>query len=64
MSDIDYADEYHNVMQWLKQSRMPHGDCKSGERYGGIPKACTACMAQRRLDNAIANYNGRTITAT
>lgn len=53
--------KYHNVMSALKRSRMEHGDCKSGKRYGGVPRACTACMAQRELDEALAGYKGRMV---
>lgn len=56
------SDAYNGVMDALKRSRMPHGDCKSGKRYGGIPKACTACMANRKLDEALAAYKGRPVT--
>lgn len=56
-----YEEKYHALMDALKRSRMEHGDCKSGERYGGVPKACTACMAIRKLDEELAEYKGRTI---
>lgn len=52
---------YHRVMNALVRSRMSHGDCESGERYGGVPKACTACMAQLEIDEMIAAYRGRPV---
>jgi len=59
---FEYEQKYHELMDALKRSRMEHGDCNSGERYGGIPRACTACMAQRKLDEALSTYKGRRIT--
>lgn len=54
-------EKFHQVMQALRDSRMGHGDCKSGKRYGGIPKACTACMAKLKLDELLAAYKGRKV---
>lgn len=58
---IDYEEAFHQVMNALRRSLMEHGDCKSGERYGGKPLACTACMAKLELDEMLAAYKGRAI---
>lgn len=58
---IDYEDKYHRLMDAVKRSRMQHGDCKSGKRYNGKPLACTACMANIRIEEEIADYKGRRI---
>lgn len=58
---IDYEEQFHQVMDALRRSKMKHGDCKSGERYGGIPKACTACMALLKLEKMLSEYKGRTV---
>lgn len=50
-----------NMMDSLKRSRMDHGDCDSGKRYGGVPRSCTACMAQRELADELKNYKGRPV---
>lgn len=55
---------YHDLMDILKRSRMPHGDCDSHKRYNGIPKACTACMALHKLDEILKNYKGRALRIT
>lgn len=52
---------FHQLMGAVKNSRMEHGDCKSGKRYGGIPKACTACMANLRIEEMVAAYKGRMV---
>ena len=57
----EYEQRYYDLMDALKRSKMEHGDCDSGKRYGGIPRACTACMAQRKLDEALENYRGRPV---
>jgi hypothetical protein len=63
MSDAtpDYEEMFHQVMQALRDSRMEHGDCNSGKRYRGIPRACTACMAKLKLDELLAAYRGRKV---
>lgn len=53
--------EHENVMDLLRRSFMEHGDCKSGERYGGLPKACTACMAQLKLRELSQQWKGRQV---
>lgn len=53
--------KYCDLMEAVKRSRLPHGDCKSGERYNGKPLACVACMANLTLDELISNYKGRRI---
>jgi hypothetical protein len=53
-----------DLMDLLRQSAMEHGDCNSGERYGGIPKACTACMAKLKLDDLRTQWKGRMVTLT
>lgn len=60
MSD-NYERKYHDLMDALKRSVMPHGDCASGKRYGGLPKACTACMAKLYIEKELDAYKGRTI---
>jgi len=52
---------FHQTMDMLRRSRMRHGDCNSGQRYGGTPKACSACMANLRLDELLKAYKGRPI---
>ena len=54
----DYQQKYEQVMDLLRQSRMPHGRCQPRSR-----KACTACNAQDRLDRLIAEWKGPTIRA-
>lgn len=49
----DYYQKYIEVMEALKRSRMDHGLCKPVERH-----ACTACAAQRKLDDLIVAYKG------
>lgn len=61
-SELERVEDYHRIMNSLRRSRMPHGDCDSGKRYGGEPLACSACMAHRDIDRAIAAYKGRPIT--
>lgn len=61
MEPVDYESKLYDVMDALKKSRMRHGDCKSGKRYGGVPKACTACMANLKLDELLAAYKGRPV---
>lgn len=56
-------DKYHKLMSALKRAKMKHGDCSSGERYDGVPKACTACMAHRYIDEELKQYRGRPIRA-
>lgn len=58
---INYEEKYHKLMDALRRSRMEHGDCKSGKRYGGLPKACTACMALRKIEEEIEQYKGRQV---
>lgn len=50
----DYEQKYHGLMESLIKSRWKHGTCK--RRF-----ACTACMAQRRLEAEIAAYRGRKV---
>jgi adenosylmethionine-8-amino-7-oxononanoate aminotransferase len=59
--DTDYEEKYHRLMDAVKRSRIQHGDCKSGKRYNGKPLACTACMANIRIEEEIAAYKGRRI---
>lgn len=61
MPESEYEKKYHDVMDALRRSKMEHGDCKSGKRYGGKPMACTACMAALRLEEELKNYIGRTV---
>lgn len=58
----NYEKMYCEVMDALKRSKRPHGDCKSGERYGGKPLACSACMAKLKIDEMMANYKGWRVT--
>lgn len=59
---IDYEELYHQLMSNIKRSKLKHGDCKSGKRYNGQPLACTACMANIKIEEAIQQYKGRTIS--
>lgn len=61
MNESEYEKRYYELMDVLRRSRMPHGDCNSGERYGGVPKACAACMANIRIQEELRAYKGRTI---
>lgn len=54
-------DAYEDVMDAVRRSLMEHGDCKSGKRYNGLPKACTACMAKIELTELAAQWKGRTV---
>lgn len=53
--------QYHDVMGALKRSKRDHGDCKSGDRYDGQPLACSKCMAEIKLDEALKEYKGRRV---
>lgn len=59
-TEIERWDEssYHRVMHLLRATKMPHGLCHPRER-----KACTACNAQDKLDQLIAEYKGEPIHA-
>lgn len=59
MDSVDYEEQFHRVMAAIRRSRGGHGDCKSGARYGGVPKACSACMAQLEIDEMLKQYKGR-----
>ncbi len=48
--------KYADVMAALKRSKMEHGLCEPVER-----NACTACAAQRKLDEHLANWKGARI---
>ena len=59
--NVRLREERDNFMDLLRRSLMEHGDCDSGKRYGGQPKACTACMAQIKLKELAANWKGRQV---
>lgn len=59
MENLSYEEKFHRLMTAIRRSRQEHGDCKSGERYGGVPKACSACMAQIEIDEMLKEYKGR-----
>ena len=59
---VNYEKMYHDLMENVKRSQMDHGDCESGSRYNGVPRACTACMAKIELDKIISNYKGRRVS--
>lgn len=64
MSELrDIQSQYDDVMEDLKRSYMKHGDCESGKRYGGVPMACTACMAKLRLKERADKWRGRIVRA-
>ncbi len=52
------AQSFNTVLDAVRRSLMEHGDCKSGKRYGGVPKACTACMAKRELEEHNRRWKG------
>ncbi len=51
-----FESKYSEVMTALKRSMMDHGLCEPVER-----NACTACAAQRELDEHAANWKGARI---
>lgn len=60
-SEFEYEQKFHDLMDAVKRSRLQHGDCDSGKRYNGEPLACSACMANLKIDKAIEEYQGRPI---
>lgn len=57
----DLERKYEEVMSALRDCMGQHGDCKSGKRYGGVPMACTACMAELKLVELGAAWRGRKV---
>lgn len=45
--------KFHDVMTALQRTKMKHGLCLPVER-----KACTACAAQRKIDELLKDYKG------
>lgn len=64
MAGINYEAKYYEIMENIKRAKMEHGDCKSGERYNGVPMACTACMAKIHIEEMIKDYKGPRIIAS
>ena len=61
LAEAGKESKYENVMDALRRSRMKHGRCDSVKDYGGLPKACSACMAQLELDELVRTWKGRTV---
>jgi len=51
---MDYQTELHRICDLLRRSKMDHGLCKPVDR-----NACTACVAQRKLDEVANTYKGK-----
>ena len=52
MMDRDY------ILNAVRASFQKHGDCDSGTRYNGVPRACTACMATIKLKEMLNEWKG------
>ena len=50
------AERYHDAMDALRRTRMPHGLCYPRER-----QACSHCNALERIDVMLSEYKGRRV---